>query len=155
MPRRTVQKCSRRYAGERPDQADELCLVWGHCFGVADWEQPLKSTADFSRLWSRWRAELLTRWVAAYPGSRPLGCYLAGEIQPPAWRHEIPALRHPVRIGGEVVIEDRAWHGQAVELDHLVEIGVVTGDEYEAAVERIAGGQPTAVHRYEALARDD
>jgi hypothetical protein len=155
MPRRTATRCTRRYAGDTIGTVEELCLLWGHCFGIRDWEEALQSRPDFSRLWSRWGAELVTRWVAAYPGSRPLGCYVAREILPPAWRHEIPALRHPVRIGGEVVIEDRAWHGHEVELDHLVEIGVVTGDEYEAAVERLAGGQPTDVHRYEALARDD
>lgn len=152
MPRRTVAKCSRRHAGEGLDQGDELCLVWGHCFGVADWERSLQSQAEFSWLWSRWGAELTRRWSQAYPGSRPIGCYLAGEIEPPAWRHENQALRHPVRVGGVVVLDDRAWHCQEIELDHLVELGLVDDAEYEAATERLDGPEPTT-GRYETLAR--
>lgn len=154
MPRRTVTKCSRRHAGERPGQTEELCLVWGHCFGVADWERPLASRAEFSRLWSRWGDELTRRWSQAYPGSRPLGLYLVGRIEPPAWRHEWPALRHSVVLGGEIVIEDRTWHGREPELDHLVELGLVDDEEHEAALERLASPEPTTGRRYQALAED-
>lgn len=154
MPRRTVTKCSRRHGGERPSQTEELCLVWGHCFDVADWERPLASRAEFSRLWSRWGAEITRRWKKAYPGSRPVACYLAGQIEPPDWRQDSEALRHPVVLGGEIVIEDRTWHGREPELDHLVELGLVDDDEYEAALERLAGHEPTTGRRYEALARD-
>ena len=103
---------------------------------------------------SAWGVEITRRWIAAYPGSRPLGLYLVGRIEPPAWRHEWPALRHAVRIGGEVVIEDRAWHGREAELDHLVDLGLVDDDEHEAALDRLAGPEPTTGRRYEALARD-
>ena len=154
MPRRTVTKCTRRHAGETISQTDELVLLWGHVFGVAEWEEPLRSRAEFSRLWTRWGEELTRRWTEAYPGSRPLGLYLVGRIEPPAWRHEWPALRHPVRIGGEVVIEDRAWHGREAELEHLVDLGLVDADEHEAALERLAGPEPTTGRRYEALACD-
>jgi hypothetical protein len=138
MPRRTVTKCSRRNGGDRLDTTDELVLVWGHAFGVADWERPLQSRADFMRLWSRWGAELTRRWIEFCPGSRPLGCYLAQEIEPPTWRHELKPLRHPVRIGGVVVIEDRAWQGREPELDHLAELGIVAGDELKLAAARLA-----------------
>lgn len=154
MPRRTVTKCSRRHAGDRPEETDELCLVWGHCFGVTAWERPLQSQAEFTRLWGRWGAEIARRWIAAYPGSRPLGCYLAGEIEPPAWRHENPVLRHPVSVGGVVVLDDRAWHCREMELDHLVELGLVDDDEYEAAIERLDAHEPTPRHRYVGLAQD-
>jgi hypothetical protein len=151
MPRRTVTKCSRRHAGDRPTTTDELTAVWGHCFGISDWERPLQSQADFTRLWSRWGGEFARRWREASPGSRPVGCYLAGEIEPPAWRHENPLLRHPVRIGGEVVLHDRGWHGTEIELEHLVELGLVDAAEYEAAVERL--GRPGATSgRYETMA---
>jgi len=154
MPRRTVQKCTRHYAGETISTTDELVLVWGHCFGVRAWEEPLQSKAGFARLWSRWGVEITRRWIAAYPGSRPLGLYLVGRIEPPAWRHEWPALRHPVAIEGTVVIEDRAWQGREEELEHLVDLGLVDADEHEAALERLAGPEPTTGRRYEALARD-
>lgn len=152
MPRRTVQKCSRRHAGETIGTTQELCLLWGHCFNVPDWEEPLRSKAEFSRLWDRWGDEITGRWIEAYPGSRPLGIYVLGLIEPPAWRHELPVLRHPVRIGVEVVIEDRAWHGREVELAHLAELGLVAGDEYEAADERLSGPDPISGLRYESLA---
>jgi hypothetical protein len=152
MPRRTVAKCSRLSSGDRPDETDELCLAVGHAFGVADWEKPLQSRAEFMRLWSRWGAEITRRWSRAYPGSRPVGCYLAGEIEPPDWRHANPNLRHPVRVGGVVALDDRAWHCREVELDHLVGLGLVDADEHEAAVERLAGPEPVSVHRYERLA---
>lgn len=152
MPRRTVQKCTRRHAGDTISTTDELCLLWGHCFNVRDWEEPLQSRADFSRLWSRWGEELTRRWIEAYPGSRPLGMYLVGQIEPADWRHDWPALRCPVRIGGKVVIEDRAWHGREPELEHLVELGLVDDDEHEAALERLAGPEPTTGRRYESLA---
>lgn len=154
MPRRAVTKCTRRNAGDRLEETDECCLTQGHCFGVEAWEHSLKSRAEFVRLWGLWRAELIGRWSVGWPGSRPIGCYLAGEIRPPDWRHEIPALRHPVRIGREVVIEDLAWHGGWIELDHLVELGLVDDDEYEAAVERLGGPDARYQGRYRPLADD-
>ncbi|NCY01535.1 MAG: hypothetical protein EBX36_01145 [Planctomycetia bacterium] len=75
MPRRAVQKCIRRHVGQTIDTTDELCLIWGHCFQVADWERPLQSRAEFSRLWNRWGEEITRRWIAGYPGSRPAGLY--------------------------------------------------------------------------------
>jgi hypothetical protein len=152
MPRRTVTKCSRRYAGEKIDTTTELCLTGGHAFGVREWEEPLSSQSAFLRAWERWGDEITSRWIAAYPGSRPLGCYLAGEVEPPDWRHANPNLRHPVRVGGVVALDDRAWHCREVELDHLVGLGLVDADEHEAAVERLAGPEPVSVHRYERLA---
>ena len=154
MPRRSVQKCTRRFNGETIATSDELCLVWGHCFGVDDWEELLRSRAEFARLWTRWRTDLLDRWIEAFPGSRPAACYVIGEIPPPPWRHEIPALRHPVRIGGETVIEDRAGLCRAAELDHLVELGVVDAAEEAEAIARLAGPRPNDHARYRALAVD-
>ena len=149
MPRRTVQKCGRRgVAGGGLDITDEVCLTQGHAWGVAAWEWPLRSRADFARLWSRWGDEITRRWIEAYPGSRPAGCYLAGDIQPPAWKHELQPLRSPVRLGREVVIEDRAWQRREAELDHLVELGIVDDDEYQAAIERLDGPDPTCGRRY-------
>jgi hypothetical protein len=152
MPRRTTARCSRRHAAGRPDRADELCLVWGHCFGVAGWERPLQSQAELSRLWTLWGAEITRRWVEAFPGSRPAAAYLVGQIEPPAWRHELPALRHPVQIGTEVVIEDIAWHCREIEFSHLNELGLVADEEHAAALARLAGPQPTT-RPYETLAR--
>jgi hypothetical protein len=154
MPRRTVQKCGRRHAGGSLGTTDELCLTQGHAFGVADWEEPLQSPAEFRRLWSRWGAEITRRWIEAYPGSRPIGVYLAGEIEPPAWRHRLATLRHPVRLGREVAIEDRSWHTGEIELDHLDRLGLIGDEERRQATERL--GEPAGGHhgRYRGFAAD-
>lgn len=152
MPRRTVQKCSRRHAGERLDVTTEYCLTVGHAFDVRDWEEPLRSRAEFARLWSRWGDSITPRWIEAFAGSRPLGLYLTGAIEPPDWRHEHPALRHPVVIGGEVVIEDRTWHLGEVELDHLVELGVVDERERRLAIQRLDEPDARYHSRYRQLA---
>jgi len=154
MPRRTVSKCGRRHAGESLDITAELCLTQGHAFGVADWEEPLRVPAEFRRLWSRWGAEITARWIEAYPGSRPIGVYLAGEIEPPAWRHSLDALRHPVRLAGRIVIEDRSWHVGEIELDHLVESGVVGDRERRLAVQRLDELDARYHDRYRRLAAD-
>lgn len=154
MPRRTVQKCGRRHAGATLSTTDELCLTIGHAFGVRDWEEPLQSQAGFRRLWSQWGTEITTRWIEAYPGSRPAGAYAVGEIEPPAWQHEVDALRHPVAIAGTIVIDDAAWHCREIELDHLVGLGLVGDAEYEAAIQRLAEAEPVAAGRYRSLAPD-
>jgi len=153
--RRVVSRCARRGAPDRIEQVDELVLTVGHAFGVATWEEPLNTHAALLRLWNRWRDEITPRWIEAYPGSRPMAGYLVGEIEPPAWRHELPALRHPIRIGDRgVVIADRAWHMREEELAHLVDIGVVDADERDLAIERLESAQPADSNRYRALFDD-
>lgn len=137
MPRRTVQKCTRRHAGDRLSVTTEFCLTEGHAFDVREWEEPLRSRAEFRRLWSRWSDEVEPRWIEAFPGSRPIGTYVVGGIEPPDWMSEYPALRHPVVIEGQVVIEDRSWHMGEVELDHLVALGVVGDRERRLAIQRL------------------
>lgn len=154
MPRRTVQKCSRRYGGERLDATAEFCLTQGHAFGVRDWEEPLQSQTAFRRLWDRWGDEIADRWIEAFPGSRPLGLYLVGKIELPAWQSEYPALRHPVVIGGEIVIEDRSWHCGEIELDHLDALGLVSASERRLAVDRLSRQDASYFGRYRCLADD-
>jgi hypothetical protein len=154
MPRRVAPKCGRRHAGGRLSVTDELCLTDGHAFGVLAWEEVLRSPAAYRRLWSRWGEEITRRWITAFPGSRPMGCYLAGEIEPPAWRHELPPLRHPVKIAGEVVIADRAWHKGEVELDHLDDLGLIDDEEWRLATERLARSDARFASNYQCLADD-
>lgn len=154
MPRRVAPKCGRRHAGGRLSVTDELCLTGGHAFGVLEWEEALRSPAVFRRLWSRCGEEITRRWIAAFPGSRPMGSYVVGEIEPPAWRHELPPLRHPVKIAGEVVIADRAWHMGEVELDHLDDLGLIDDEERRLAVARLDASDARLYSKYRALADD-
>lgn len=153
MPRRTVTRCARRHGVDRLDQLDELVLTVGHAFGVRSWERALDSADTLAALWRRWGPEIGPRWREALPGSRPLACYLVGEIEPPAWAHELPALRHPVRVGGIVVLADRGWHKRLEELDHLAAIGEVDDDEHDQALERLS--RPTDHSAYQAIASPD
>lgn len=143
MPRRSVNRCSRRTVSA--DQLDELVecnLCLGDCYGFAD----LATRAEFARPWSRWRDEITARWADAYPGSRPMAAYLLGELPAPAWRHELAALRKPLREirGLEVELLDVGWHRLAHEAEHLVAIGEIDADEYRAAQERLASASPLA-----------
>lgn len=150
MPRRPGPRCARRHGVDRLDQLDELVLTQGHAFGVAAWEVALDSAGTLAALWRRWGPEIGPQWRDAFPGSRPMGEYLVGDIEPPSWVHELPALRHPVRVGGIVVLADRAWHTRLEELDHLVAIGEVDDDEHDEALERLS--RPTDHSAYRGLA---
>lgn len=152
MPRRVVTRCTRRGAADTIGQLDELLLRSGHAFGVATWEAAMQSRADYLRLWRRWADEITDRWIDAYPGSRPMAMYVLGELPAPAWRHELPALRQPVVLAGRVVIEDRGWHGQDIEVEHLASIGQLDDDEHDRAVERLESDDPLGHRRYRPLA---
>ncbi len=133
----------------------EFDLCHGHAFGVRDWE--LRNLADVATHWKHWGEQIAARWIAAYPGSRPLAMYVLGLVPPCPWQHEWPACRHPLRpiAGCSVVIPDTGWHNTLYEIDHLVEIGVVNQAERRAAVERWHGPDPRAPSRYRSLAGDE
>jgi hypothetical protein len=141
MPRRPGPKCSRRSAGrDHIDQTVELNLVWGDCFGHWD----IRTRAEFVRHWLRWGEAITRRWVAAYPGSRPMAAYIVGEIAPPAWVSPPPCRPTPLRLidGCTVVIPDITFHRGEPELEHLDRLGLIEDDEHELALERLA--QPDA-----------
>jgi hypothetical protein len=153
MPRRTVSKCVRRNTSD--DQLDDTVesnLTCGSCFGHWD----LQSRVEFSRPWLRWGEKITRRWIAAFPGSRPMASYILGLIPPPTWQHELPALRHTLRriAGVDIQIADTAWHKREAELEHLDALGLIDDDEYELALERLAARDATYHGRYQSLARD-
>lgn len=153
MPRRNVTRCPRRGSSATIDYIEEVVLTHGHAWGVAAWEELLRSRHAFARAWGRWRDELTARWIAAYPGSRPMAAYVTGEIPAPDLAHELPALRHPVILEGTVVIADRGhWHRQVAELEYLDGLGLLDDGEYALAVERLDGPDPVGTHRYRSVA---
>lgn len=150
MPRRVVTKCQRR--GTPADQLDrcvEMNLTDGHAFGPWD----IHTRSEFARPWAVWRDEITRRWVAAFPGSRPLAAYILGEIEPPPWRAE---FRQPMRRidGVEVRMPGHNYHKQLAELEHLDELGLIDDDEWELAVQRLAGPEATYHGRYRSIADD-
>jgi hypothetical protein len=138
MPRRTTTRCRRRGARGNLDVTTECCLVWGHCFDVQEWE--IRTAADYATHWRVWGDEITRRWIAGVPGSRPFAMYVLGTIPPPAWQHDNPMLRHPLRpiTGCGIAIPDRSWHAREIELEHLDAIGLIDDDEREAALARLA-----------------
>ena len=146
MPRAAGPKCRRRRTPvDELDRTVEMNLTHGHCFGPWD----LQTRAEFARPWSTWRDEITSRWRAAFPGSRPAAAYLLGEIPPPAWR---PGWRPLRTIPGIDVALPSNWLLQEHELEHLVEIGEVDRAEHRAALERLAGPEPTYHGRYKSIA---
>jgi hypothetical protein len=143
MPRRTAPTCRLRSPDDRIDATVENNVVVGHCFGFAD----LTSRAAFAVAWDDWGDELLPRYVAQFPGSRPFAMYVLEEIPAPTWANPTPLLRHPFRTidGGTVRMADTSWHRGRAELEHLDSIGLIDDDEWERAVARLAGPSVTYV----------
>jgi hypothetical protein len=147
MPRAPGPKCRRRTTAlDELDRTVEMNLGDGHAFGPWD----LHSRADFARPWATWGPEITRRWIAAFPGSRPLAAYLLGEVEPPPWR---PGWR-PMRTirGIDVVLPGNGFHKQEAELEHLDAIGLLTATERKAALARLDGPEATYHARYKSIA---
>lgn len=150
MPRRSVTRCERRsVSADQLDALVERNLAYGDAFGAFD----LESRAEFARPWARWGEEITRRWVDAFPGSRPMAAYMLGEITPPTWMHELPALRKPLRAIRELDIEllDIGWHLFLPEAEHLADIGVVDDEEWDRAVARLESADAIDHRRYRAI----
>ena len=153
MPRKILSKCLRRgNAGDTLDDLVEINMTCGECFGHWD----LKTRAEFARPWAIWGDEITKRWRAAFPGSRPMAAYILGEIEPATWKHEWPALRHPLRPieGCSVEIADCGWRKTEHELAHLRRLRLVDAAEVRAAERRLAEVGWSDYSRYEQIATE-
>jgi hypothetical protein len=151
MPARIAPRCPRRgTADDHLDELVEMNLTTGDAFHHWD----LRTLAEFARPWSVWGPEITERWVAAFPGSRPMAAYILGEITPPTWRHECPGLRRPLRRieGCTVSIPDTGWHKTDHELAHLDALGLIDRHERRAALKRLSERDWNRHDRYERLA---
>ena len=152
MPRKILGKCSRRgSAGDALDEQVESNLTCGHCFGHWD----LRSRVEFARPWAIHGDEITRRWRAAFPGSRPMAMYILGLVEPPTWKHEWPALRHPLRAieGSSVEIADCGWRKTEHELAHLDALGLVDARERRYAERRFAERDWYLHSRYRSISR--
>jgi hypothetical protein len=113
MPLRAAPKCSRRSCRrEHLEQTVELCLIWGHCFGFAD----LRTRAEFAKPWATFGPEIIRRWIAAYPGSRPMATYVLGEIEPWSWTHPLLSARERAAAIERLASSDARSHTRYNEL---------------------------------------
>ena len=121
---------------ETLDPPTQWNLCWGHCFGIRD----ITSRAHLAEAWRRHGERLMGRYIAAFPGSRPMACYLLGSIRPLPQPVQ-SVLRHPLLIEGCNPVET-AGHQQQAEFDHLIGLGLVDPAEEQQARKRLA--QPDA-----------
>jgi len=153
MPARIAPRCPRRGStGETLGQVVELNLTCGDCFGLWD----LRTIAEFRRPWATWGDEITRRWRTAFPGSRPFAMYVMGLIPPATWKHEWPALRHPLRAidGCTVEIADCGWRKTEHELRHLDDLGLIDAKERRDAERRLAAIGWSDYSRYESIATE-
>jgi hypothetical protein len=153
MPRKILTKCSRR--GSTDDTLSmtvESNLTTGHCFDHWD----IRTIGEFRRPWATWGEEILRRWRAAFPGSRPMACYILGEIPPATWTNDWPALRRSLRPieGCSVQIADTGWHKSVHELEHLDALGMIDRKEWRAAERRLDERDWSYHARYQRISRE-
>lgn len=135
MPRRQPRKCEPKVGGPSLDRSTELCLTYGHSFGVGELEDP----RDWAIAWQRFGGAILRNYIKAFPGSRPAALYLLGEL-PSFGCHPKKILRHLVRIGDRSM--DTSLHRRREELELLTERGIVSLDEARAGEARLATTHP-------------
>ncbi len=121
----------------------------GEALGVAD----MKTRRDFAVAWQQYGGDVLRAWVKAFPGSRPLGGYIAGRF--PWWPGENPH-KALVRKGSLPVVPDyvdlslhRGWE----EFETLLEAGVIDKSEARAAEQRLSDPAGASLSRYQYLAK--
>ena len=88
---------------------------------------------QFETAWEIHGEAVLDHYVRQIPGSRPFAMYVLGLVPMPA-EVEAPRLHDPVvRIGGKAFHERHVYDD---ELEHLVDAGIVTGEEEALARQR-------------------
>ncbi len=139
MPRRTAPKCQRRSAssGENHPLFDQHmeCLRTGNPICRIIGGEPLDDPREFRLLWAEYGEEIMEDWREFYPGSRPMACYLLGEVRPVPLQLKNRYFRQPLKFGNDVAIHDRSWHLTPHEFDYLASVGIVKGAEKRRAFE--------------------
>lgn len=150
MPRRKGRRCSRQ--GVRPtiDMVVEKNLIYGCCFDVVDWQ------LDAGRMRLAWKSHgeaVLARYIASFPGSRPMSQYLLGAIDPPNHKHKHAALRRSLAIDGLIELADRSWHQCQEEFNHLDALGMLDKEERARALERLCPSGKPAISAFGGASR--
>jgi len=111
----------------------ERSLLNGYgCIGTAI---ELRTLDDWKRHWARWRDTIMPKALEHCPGTRPLACYVTGEIptrpvlrQPPLTHHYFKVYVPGVNGAGE-------WHCyypepfMQCETEYLSDLGIVDAAE--------------------------
>lgn len=117
-------------------------LLWGDYFGI----RPTLTRSQTAEAWQRHGHILLEQYMRAYPGSRPMACYILGEVEPLP-PHPKPVLRAPLAIVGLEELIETTGHQREEELRHLLRLGVVQAEEEARARHRLEQPDATSPHR--------
>jgi hypothetical protein len=93
MPRakRVIRKRFTEGMDVLDSEVEETFLFGRGCIGTAI---ELRTLDDWKRLWSQWRGIVMPKALEHRPGTRPLACYVVGEIPPR------PVVMEPPRENG-------------------------------------------------------
>ena len=98
----------------------------------------LQHINEWQHEWDQWRDTILPKALEARPGTRPFAMYAVGEIPPRPTRAEIPRNRRFDTVSVRQLDGSNVTHylnAPSVyvkpEIDHLVDLGIVDGDELE------------------------
>jgi hypothetical protein len=130
MPRRTGRKIRARTTSTLT-----LPVEWSlvHWQGLRIIGSGCETLEQFETAWSLHGEAVFEHYVRQIPGSRPFAMYVLGLVPMPA-EVEAPRLRDAaVRIGDKVFHERHVYDD---ELEHLVDAGIVTGEEEALARQR-------------------
>lgn len=108
----------------------ELILALGLDFSLIP--GPLKK-ANFRTTWKHWGSAITERYIAALPGSRPLGAYLYDGLPLPKLKKPSPPRSTAWLHFADCPSIDFAFTRTEIELEHLIECGEVKPAEEAAA----------------------
>ena len=95
----------------------------------------LRTLQDWKLWWTKWRETIMRKSLEHRPGSRPVACYVTGEIplrpvlSEPPLSNNLLKLYVPARDGTGVWLRDYPEPFMQAEADYLFDLGVVDADE--------------------------
>ena len=114
-------------------EVEETLLRGRGVLGVAI---ELRTVEDWQRCWEKWRSTIMPKALEHFPGSRPVACYVTGEIpmrpvvvDPPLshnwFRHYLPS-----RNGTGLWLCDYPEPYMQAEVNYLTDLGIVDDEEF-------------------------
>jgi len=157
MPR-TARRIRKRFIdGETEVLGYELERSLLHGFGCIGTAIELRTLDDWQRHWARWRDTIMPKALEHCPGTRPLACYVTGEIparpvltQPPLSNNYFK-LYVPGRNGTGEWHHDYPEPYMQREADYLRDLGIVDADEmrrYRAWIKQRTPGCQCVIDTY-------
>lgn len=135
MPRAPA-RIRRRYVEGTEVLHYELERSMLHGYGCLGTALELRTLDDWQRHWSRWRDTIMPKVLEHRPGTRPLACYVTGEIPARPVVIEPPLSHNWFKLYVPASNGTGAWHYDYPEpymrheVQYLRSLGVVDAAEY-------------------------